>query len=145
MSTLTNSGIFASPEDTKKVILSLSFVFFLTTGLAIMWEILPERSWTTDSFILNYFIWAFVLLLVYSLFTKKRDLVLPVSGCIAGFSVIFFVGNLFVNYEQDFQGTNPRLGFALLLIVMFITSTFRLMKYKANPNIESCISLKEKQ
>lgn len=128
-------GIFASPEEKKKAYIVLSFITLVSVTLGIMTTILPVGAYTTTSFILNYFTVAFALLLVYSLFTSNRQLVLPLSGYVAVASLIFIFCNYKVNYQKDYHGVNPQDFFAVLIAIMFFVSMVRFIQYKTEPKV----------
>jgi len=130
---LSKNGIFASLEDKKKAYLLLSFIFIVTTAMAIMTEVLPKGSNITPSFILDFYVMSTGLILAYSLFSKKRSIVVPVSGAVAFLSVIFFICNLYANYEKDYQGSNARLPIAVVIVVMLAASLIRWRQYKRRP------------
>ena len=129
--TLSQTGSFVSPEDKKKAFILLSFLALLMACLAAMTALLPAGSDVTTAFIFNYYVVGFALLLVYSLFTRKRKLVLGLSAFTGIISVASFVCNFYVNYERDFHGAvNLRPACAIVLVIMVCVSISRFIRYK---------------
>ncbi len=125
-----NTGIFLYPQDKKKVLAIFLFLSIILGYLSALYTFIPQGKYTNASWF-SYLVACYSTTLLFSFFTKKKELIVEVSGCVGVVSIIFFIGNFYIDYQKDFDGLlNLQLPCALLTLVTFSISLFRFIKFK---------------